>query len=112
MHQVLRKGREVVNYDQLQHEVLTDVHLERLRQNRKWGIQRHDQGTWLMILAEEFGEVAQAMQKAKGWGKPTDASDLYTELIHLSAVAVAIAEQIKEEGAAIEIGNHTQIKKI
>lgn len=77
-------------------EVLLDVKTERFRQDKKWGIQRHDYGTWLMILSEEVGEVAQAMQKNKGWGKDTDADDLYIELIHVAAVAVAIAEQVKE----------------
>lgn len=77
--------------------VLKDVSLERERQNAKWGKQRHSDGDWLKILIEEVGEVAQAMQKDQGWGKDTDASDLYTELIHAAAVAVAMAEQVKEE---------------
>lgn len=73
------------------------VLIERIRQNRLWGYQRHDYGTWLTILVEEVGEVAQAMQAKRGWGKPSDADNLYTELIHVAAVAVAIAEQVKEE---------------
>ncbi len=73
---------------------------ERARQNEKWGLQRHDYGIWLTILVEEVGEVAQAMQKNKGWGKDSDASNLYEELIHVAAVAVAIAEQVKEESDA------------
>lgn len=77
--------------------VLNSVEAERARQDAKWGIQRHDYGTWLQILIEEVGEVAQAMQKEKGWGKESDADDLYTELIHVSAVANAIAEQVLEE---------------
>lgn len=36
------------------------------------------------------------MQSEMGWGKPTDANNLYEELIHVAAVSVAIAEQIKE----------------
>jgi NTP pyrophosphatase (non-canonical NTP hydrolase) len=78
-------------------KIINDIHKERVRQNKKWGVQRHDHGTWLQILVEEVGEVAQAMQSAKRWGKETDASDLYTELIHVSAVAAAIAEQVLEE---------------
>lgn len=77
-------------------EVLTDIDNERTRQDSKWGIQRHDYGTWLTILVEEVGEVAQAMQADKGWGKESDANHLYTELIHVAAVATAIAEQVKE----------------
>ena len=78
-------------------QVLVDIDNERIRQDVKWGKQRHDYGTWLTILVEEVGEVAQAMQTGKGWGKETDANNLYTELIHVSAVAAAIAEQVYEE---------------
>lgn len=83
--------------DSLRVGILLDIDDERNRQNHKWGKQRHDNGKWLQILVEEVGEVAQAMQKENGWGKDTDASDLYTELIHVAAVAVSIAEQVKEE---------------
>lgn len=76
--------------------VLMDVNRERSRQDRKWGRQRHSYGDWLIILGEEFGEICQAMQKQKTWSKESDANDLYTELIHLASVAVAIAEQVKE----------------
>jgi NTP pyrophosphatase (non-canonical NTP hydrolase) len=82
---------------QLRVQVLTDVDQERNRQDSKWGRQRHDNGTWLMILGEEFGEVCQAMQVKMGWGKDTDTSNLYEELTHLAAVAVAVAEQVLEE---------------
>lgn len=70
---------------------------ERKRQNAKWGHQRHDYGFWLAILGEEFGEVCQAIQQGSVASKYTDADDLYTELIHVAAVASAIAEQVKEE---------------
>jgi NTP pyrophosphatase (non-canonical NTP hydrolase) len=88
--------------EMLRMDVLSDVDKERTRQDKKWGKQRHDYGTWLQILIEEVGEVAQSMQKAKGWGKDSDASDLYEELIHTAAVAVAIAEQIKEKRERLE----------
>jgi NTP pyrophosphatase (non-canonical NTP hydrolase) len=87
---VMRFSKEV-------NDQLVQVGLERIRQNTKWGIQRHDYGTWLQILVEEVGEVAQAMQTAKGWGKETDSDDLHTELTHVAAVAVAIMEQVMEE---------------
>ncbi|MDX8367835.1 MazG-like family protein [Cytobacillus sp. IB215665] len=76
--------------------VLMDVAAERVRQEMKWGKQRHSDGDWLKILVEEVGEVAQAMQINQGWGKSSDASDQYKELIHVAAVAVSMAEQIKE----------------
>lgn len=86
----------------LMKKVNQDVLDERYRQNYKWGLQRHEHGKWLAILTEEVGEVAQAMQKDWGWGKPTDQDDLYTELIHVAAVASAIAEQVLEERKSVE----------
>ena len=78
-------------------KVNLDVYKERLRQNEKWGLQRHDMGRWLSILVEEVGEFAQAMQSDMNSHKETDADDKYTELIHVAAVASAIAEHILEE---------------
>ena len=78
-------------------EVVWDIVRERTRQNKKWGIQRHDYPFWLTILTEEVGEVAQAMQKGSVAYKQSDADDLYKELIQVAAVATAIAEQVREE---------------
>lgn len=85
--------------EKLMDSVNEDVYQERLRQNEKWGVQRHSLGTWLAILGEEFGEVCQAMQRPMGLVsvKDTDADNLYEELIHVAAVASAIAEQLKEQ---------------
>jgi NTP pyrophosphatase (non-canonical NTP hydrolase) len=79
-------------------KVLTDVNAERNRQDNLWGLQRHDFGEWLGILGEEFGEVCQAINRIHfpNDAKPTDADNLYKELIHVAAVAVAIAEHVKE----------------
>jgi len=85
------------NYNQLMIDVNDDIYKERERQNAKWGHQRHSHETWHVIGSEETGEVAQAIQAVKGWGKPTDAQDLYTECIHASAVYAAFAEQVLEE---------------
>lgn len=85
-----------MNVTEVMKQVNADVLEERMNQNIKWGHQRHSDGDWLKIWIEEVGEVAQAMQKAKGWGKETDASDLYKELIQATAVSSAMAEQVKE----------------
>lgn len=77
-------------------KVLGDILMERSRQNAKWGKQRHSYPYWLSILVEEVGEVSQAIQKDSVSHKETDADDLYTELIHVAAVATAIAEQVRE----------------
>ncbi|PFR93490.1 HNH endonuclease [Priestia megaterium] len=94
----IKKG-ETWKHLQAMYRVNIDMSNERLRQNEIWGVQRHNMGKWLAILAEEFGEVAQAMQGPLGLTtmKDTDADDLYTELIQVAAVACAIAEQVKEE---------------
>ncbi|MED1907843.1 hypothetical protein [Cytobacillus firmus] len=89
----------------LKEKVIAEVILERFRQDKKFGKQRHDYGDWLKILIEEVGEVAQAMQKEKGWGKESDASDLFAELIQVAAVAVEIAEQVLEERMAESEGS-------
>jgi NTP pyrophosphatase (non-canonical NTP hydrolase) len=81
----------------LKEHVLYDVKTERERQDSKWGIQRHQMGDWLKILVEEVGEVAQAMQIGDVSYKNSDADDLYEELIQVAAVAVAIAEHVREE---------------
>ena len=80
--------------------VIGSIERERVRQNELFGEQKHDYGTWLMILMEEVGEVAQAMQSREGfgWGKDSDASNLYDELVQVAAVAAAIAESILLEG--------------
>lgn len=92
-------GKESIkmNLEYVTYETLKDVELERIKQNVKWGRQRHNHGAWLAILMEEVGEVAQAMQNGMFSQKETDADNLYEELIQVAAVAVAIAEQVKEE---------------
>jgi NTP pyrophosphatase (non-canonical NTP hydrolase) len=83
----------------LTNKVIISVIDERIRQDKKWGTQRHSWGEWLGILGEEFGEVCQAINRIHFPidAKETDADDLYTELMHVAAVAVAIAEHLEEE---------------
>jgi len=81
----------------IRNAVLNQIVNERLKQDAMWGKQRHDHGTWLAILMEEVGEVAQAMQEGLIHHKESDAGNLYTELIQVAAVAVAIAEQVAED---------------
>jgi NTP pyrophosphatase (non-canonical NTP hydrolase) len=77
--------------------VLEEVAIERGRQIAKWGGRDGDgienpatsNYVRLRVLAEEFGEVAEAM------GRPEDGNgkrDLRTELIQVAAVAVAWLE--------------------
>jgi NTP pyrophosphatase (non-canonical NTP hydrolase) len=95
-----------INDQILRQMVIRAVDRERDRQNEKWGRQRHSDGDWLKILIEEVGEVAQAMQRQNEWGKETDASNKYEELIQVAAVALAIAEQFLEEECLNGIVDH------
>jgi hypothetical protein len=73
-------------------DVLERVLLERGRQEVKWGEQNHDPLGYLAILVEEVGEVA---KEACALVNPAGVfnSDAYiTELLHVSAVAVAMIE--------------------
>lgn len=77
--------------------VLEDLLSERLKQLSRRGVQRVTDMDWLVYAAEEMGEVAQAIQRGNGEGKPTDAENKYEEWIHLACVSIQAAEQVKEE---------------
>lgn len=93
-----QKINDIKNQINMTSQVLNDIEIERLRQYELWGKQSHDFGTWLSILGEEFGEVCQAIQGNIGLvsAKESDSNNIYTELIHVAAVATAIAEQVRE----------------
>jgi hypothetical protein len=97
--EIWKGDRVELSNDQLTMLVLEDVEAERIRQNKKWGVQRHPLPVWMTILGEEFGESCQAVQSYINMvsAKESDSDDLYEELIHTAAVAVAAAEQVREE---------------
>jgi NTP pyrophosphatase (non-canonical NTP hydrolase) len=70
--------------------VLSEVLDERTRQDKKWGEQSHGGDTWLVILMEEVGELAQATLKTRFGGK----GNAREEAIQVAAVAVAIVEAL------------------
>ncbi len=79
---------------------LQEIILERKRQDAKWGEQNHSPHVWLTILTEEVGEFAQATLAANfGTARlqPTALEDMRREVIHIAAVAVAIAECIDRD---------------
>ena len=63
------------------------VEAERRRQLRIWGDQQHPLARWVVILAEELGEVALATLEEK-------TEDARLELLQLAAVAIAAVESI------------------
>lgn len=66
--------------------VLRQVKKRREKQNEKWG--QHPLPFWLTILVEEVGEVSEAILA----GNTEEVKD---ELLDVSAVAVAIIEDIQ-----------------
>jgi NTP pyrophosphatase (non-canonical NTP hydrolase) len=69
---------------------LDSVLKERERQEIKWGEQNHDPFTYLTVLMEEVGELAEAALHLR-FGGPA-ASGLRNEAVQVSAVALAIIE--------------------
>lgn len=83
--------------EELLYAAVDSVIAERHRQHKKWGEQRHTPEYWLVILMEEIGEFAQALQRERGQGKDSDQSNKLEESIHFTAVSLAIVEQLIEE---------------
>lgn len=77
--------------------VLAHVEQERINQ-----IVKHPEeqaiAEMFIVLVEEVGEVAQALQSGQTWAKLTDKQDLYRELIQVAAVACKMAEKVRRHG--------------
>jgi len=75
--------------------------VERLRQLKKWGPQKHSLPVWSAILSEEVGELSQDILRStfNPKGKPFSHDNLVAEAIQVAAVALAIA-QCAEDGEA------------
>ncbi len=69
---------------------LRSVLQERQRQEMKWGEQNHDPFTYLAVLTEEVGELAQAALHTRFGG--SKAAGLREEAVHTAAVALAIVQ--------------------
>ena len=71
-------------------EFVEQIKEERIRQNGKWGWQQWDGYKWLTILAEEFGEIANAILEH-------DHDGIEKEIIQTAAVCCAMYEQHKTD---------------
>ena len=71
-------------------DLIHEVGMERDRQNMKWGTRfaGRDPNTWLAILLEEVGEVAEEI----------DPEALVVELVQVAAVALSWAEHVPTQG--------------
>lgn len=81
---------------------------ERKRQDIKWGIQDVHPGWWLLYIAEEVGELSQAITHTFGSGKepnPTAKGNVLKELIQVGALAKAMYESGIRKGWLTEQGD-------
>ena len=75
---------------------LEGVMLERARQDKKWGVQDHDDPAWLMILAEEVGEAAELVLATMQAGDPYKSA--VARLVVVGQQAQALIEDACELG--------------
>lgn len=78
-----------------QHRALYLIIAERARQDAKWGEQNNDPFTYLTVLTEEVGELAQAALHTRFGGPAADG--LVLEAVHVAAVSLAILECLFRE---------------
>ena len=79
-------------------KVYSEVALERVRQESKWGEQNHHPMVWLSILGEEVGESCEAANEAYHSGPSQGKWENYRkELIQVAAVAIAMVESLDRE---------------
>lgn len=81
---------------------MTDVAAERARQNALWGVQDHDEATWLAILTEEVGEVAKEVADFTAGARALNPRQYRTELVQVAAVAVAAIEALDRKPTRYE----------
>lgn len=72
--------------------VVSEVKIERARQNKKWGQQDLQPAAWLAVLGEEYGEVCRAVCEG-------DTKGYREELVQVAAVAVQMIECLDRNGA-------------
>ena len=65
---------------------------ENLRQLDKWGIQDHDPFEWLVIMAEEFGELNQAVLEHHYQPEVVKPDKIVKEAIQTATLCLKIAE--------------------
>lgn len=72
--------------------ILTDICLERIRQEAKWGEQNHHPFKWMTILGEEVGETCKEAFELDADMSAARILKMREEAIQVAAVAVAFIE--------------------
>lgn len=93
MKKLTFQDQALVNIERLVELVLE----EHLRQMQKWGIQERTPPEWIMYLAEEVGEVAEAGADLY-YGRTKESSPLVLEALHVATLALKIAEMAAVHG--------------
>jgi NTP pyrophosphatase (non-canonical NTP hydrolase) len=88
----LPENKEQRWLNDLTKRLLLEIENERVRQDKKWGVQNHNPDYWMVILLEEVGEAAKAILE-RDW------PGYCNELIEAAAVAVAAVESLHRNGA-------------
>ncbi len=88
------------------------IYWENHRQIKRWGIQEHDAATWMLILSEEHGELAQALLQYEYEDGPVD--QVIKEAIQIATLAIKIAEMFLAERCEkyITVSNDTLARQI
>lgn len=82
---------------------------ENQRQLDKWGVQEHTPCEWYTILAEEVGELAQAILQSHFGNIDDSTKNVVTEAIQSATLCLKIAEMYQHK---IEILNEARSKKL
>jgi hypothetical protein len=79
--------------DEAEAQAIQMILVERRRQDRLFGEQRHDPAWWMTIMGEEYGETCKAVCDWR-WGKqtPNPIGDIKAEASQVAAVGVAMIQ--------------------
>jgi hypothetical protein len=76
--------------------IITDIKEERRRQDKKWGIQKHNSFVWLSILGEEYGEACKELLESG------ETKNFRQEMVQVASVAIAAIECIDRRRNIVE----------
>lgn len=90
---------EVINENKVIEDVIKEVMANILRVQAEHGHgYEYNDGKWLSLAGEEFGEICQSLQAGEEWIKETDKTNKYGEIIDLITVLVRWGVSIKVKG--------------
>jgi len=81
----------------MSNDPLSEVMLERARQDQKWGEQNHPDLYWLAVLTEEVGELAKELIEGR-------LAEARRELVQVTAVGVAWLEAMERRASGRDPG--------